>query len=132
MHRLSSVTKHPKTSSKLINSRTSNIQRDQGHRRRFPSHTERAASCHGIDSGMGNRNWSCVYKNACQGGLISQMFFRSASYFHVHPEKLKQVIKERDGQTLCSYYDSDIYKMKAVGMVEEQNRVLDEGTPQSM
>lgn len=60
------------------------------------------------------------------------MFFRSASYFHVHPEKLKQVIKERDGQTLCSYYDSDIYKMKAVGMVEEQNRVLDEGTPQSM
>lgn len=132
MHRLSSAARHSNSSSKIIHFNVINTQRDQAHRRRSLGAKERASSSDGLCPKMHSRNLSVAYGSPSQTVLVPQVLARNLSSFHIHPEKLKQIMKERDGQSLCQYYDSHGYKMKAVDFVEEQNRVINELTPQSM
>lgn len=49
------------------------------------------------------------------------------TYYYIHPEKMKQIVKERDGQVLCNYFGSEKYRKKLQEMMEmEKKRIFEE------
>lgn len=57
---------------------------------------------------------------------------RSLGYYCIHPEKMRQIVKERDAQALCHYFDSEKYKRKIQEMVEMQKKMVFEELPEGM
>ncbi|XP_076254707.1 uncharacterized protein LOC143192857 isoform X1 [Rhynchophorus ferrugineus] len=51
-------------------------------------------------------------------------FLRYMSHFAVHPEKLRQAVKERDAHMLCQFFDSDEYKKRVTEFLEMQSKIL--------
>ncbi|XP_030757006.1 uncharacterized protein LOC115882861 [Sitophilus oryzae] len=66
-----------------------------------------------------------LYKN---GHLNANYLNKYMSHFIVHPEKLKQVIKEKDAHMLCQFFDSEEYKRRVTEFLEMQSRILSTNT----
>ncbi|XP_050292925.1 uncharacterized protein LOC126733601 isoform X2 [Anthonomus grandis grandis] len=58
------------------------------------------------------------------GILNVDYLWRNISYFIVHPEQIRQKLKERDAHMLCQFLDSEEYKNKVTKFLETQDKIL--------
>ncbi|KAG5877026.1 hypothetical protein JTB14_011944 [Gonioctena quinquepunctata] len=63
------------------------------------------------------------------GNFICNALRRGISQFSIHPEKLKQIIKVNESQTLCNFFGSREYQKHLQAVVENQKKILCENSP---
>lgn len=64
--------------------------------------------------------------------LPTKTVCRSVGHYFVHPEKMKQIVKERDAQAMCNYFASEKYRRKIQEVVEMQKRMLFDELPEGI
>ncbi|XP_074041782.1 uncharacterized protein isoform X1 [Leptinotarsa decemlineata] len=63
------------------------------------------------------------------GQLVDKVLKRGVSNYTIHPEKLKQIMKANESQTLCHFFGSAEYQKRLRQIMENQKRLLSESSP---